>query len=121
MYGLEMASRGGGDGAGSPAAILAVGLVTGVAYFRHARGAGNPILDFRLMRVPTFGISVIGGALTRITAGALPFLLPMMMQLGFGLSAARSGMITFTRAVGVVPHEDGDRRPSCAGSASATP
>ncbi len=43
------------------------------------------------MRVPTFGLSVIGGGLTRVAAGAVPFLLPMMLQLGFGMSALQSG------------------------------
>ncbi len=100
MYGLEMVSRGGGESTRITAVILAVGLAAGLAYARHARWTLNPILDFRLMRVPTFGISVISGSLTRITAGALPFLLPMMMQVGFGYTAARSGMITFTTAIG---------------------
>jgi EmrB/QacA subfamily drug resistance transporter len=99
MYGLEMASRGGGA-AGRTGVILAVGLVTGLAYIRHARRSAAPILDFRLMKVPSFAISVISGSLTRITGGALPFLLPMMMQLGFGYTAARSGMITITTAMG---------------------
>jgi hypothetical protein len=60
----------------------------------------HPILDFKLMRIPTFGLSVLGGSLTRITAGALPFLLPLMLQVGFGVSAARSGVITFSVAAG---------------------
>ncbi len=102
MYGLEMGSRGGGISLGATLLIIAVGLGVGIAYVLHARGAANPILDFRMMRIPTFGISVIGGSLTRITAGALPFLLPMMMQLGFGMSAARSGLITFSTAAGSV-------------------
>jgi Na+/melibiose symporter-like transporter len=40
--------------------------------------------------------------LTRITGGALPFLLPMMMQVGFGMSAAKSGLITFAAAAGAI-------------------
>ena len=52
------------------------------------------------MRVPTFGLSVIGGGLTRIAAGSVPFLLPMMLQLGFGMSALQSGMITFASSAG---------------------
>jgi len=100
MYGLEMASRGGGESARTTGLVLTVGLLAGLGYVRHARRAAHPILDFRLMRVPTFSISVLSGSLTRITAGALPFLLPMMMQVGFGYTAARSGMITFTTAIG---------------------
>ena len=49
------------------------------------------MLDFRLLRVPTFRLSVICGSLSRIAVGAMPFLLPMMLQLGFGMSAAQSG------------------------------
>ena len=100
MYGLEMASRGGGESMRTLGVILGIGLAAGLAYARHARWFANPILDFRLMRTQTFGISVISGSLTRITGGALPFLLPMMMQVGFGYSAVRSGLITFTTAMG---------------------
>ena len=100
MYGLEMASRGGGESRRVTGLILGVGLLAGLGYVWHARRFLHPILDFGLMRTPTFGISVISGSLTRITGGALPFLLPMMMQIGFGYSAARSGLITFTTAMG---------------------
>jgi Na+/melibiose symporter-like transporter len=58
------------------------------------------MLDFRMMRIPTFRISVICGSLSRIAVGAMPFLLPMMLQLGFGLSAVHSGLITFISSVG---------------------
>ncbi len=101
MFGFELASR----GAVSPwesCAMLGAGVLAGLAYIRHARTAENPVLDLRLMRIPSFAISVWGGSLTRITGGALPFLLPMMLQLGFGDTAARSGMITFSSAAGAM-------------------
>ncbi len=101
MFGFELVSR----AAMSPVAscaLLALGAAAGVAYVRHTRHAQNPILDLRLMRTPSFAISVWSGALTRITAGALPFLLPMMLQLGFGETAAQSGMITFSSAAGAM-------------------
>jgi EmrB/QacA subfamily drug resistance transporter len=99
MFGLEMASR----GVGSPVltgGLVAVGIVSGVLYLRHARKHPQPVLDFRLMRIPTFRLSVMSGTLSRIAVGAMPFLLPMMMQLGFGMSAARSGLVTFISSVG---------------------
>jgi MFS family permease len=99
MFGLEMISRG-VTSTGATVSILGIGLVGGGLYLLHAARHPNPILDIGLMRVPTFALSVLGGALTRITGGALPFLLPMMMQLGFGMSAARSGLITFMTAAG---------------------
>jgi EmrB/QacA subfamily drug resistance transporter len=99
MFGLEMASRG-VTSLRLTALIIAAGLVSGALYLRHARNHPQPVLDFRLMRVPTFGLSVIGGGLSRISVGAVPFLLPMFLQLGFGLSPLASGLITFASSAG---------------------
>ncbi|MDR3516751.1 MAG: MFS transporter [Azospirillaceae bacterium] len=82
--------------------LISLGLVSGALYVWHARHHQDPILDLTLMRIPTFSLSVIAGSLTRITGGAIPFLLPLMMQIGFGMSAAQSGLVTFTGAVGSI-------------------
>ncbi|MET0240483.1 MAG: MFS transporter [Sphingobium sp.] len=98
LFGFEMVSR---PGEGTLAAVLiVVGIVAGVFYIRHARGRKGAILDLALLRDPTFRLSMIAGSITRITQGAQPFLLPLMMQLGFGFSAARSGAITVATAIG---------------------
>ncbi|HIV78772.1 MAG TPA: MFS transporter [Candidatus Sphingomonas excrementigallinarum] len=100
LFGFELASR---PGTGWIALVLLiVGAVFGWLYIRHAKHTTDPILDPTLMRVPTFRLSVIGGSLTRITQGAQPFLLPLMFQLGFGLSAAKTGTITMAGAVGAL-------------------
>ena len=99
MFGLELASRG-ATSLPMTAGIVGAGVVAGWLYLRHSRRHPQPVLDFSLMRVPTFGLSVIGGGLTRIAAGSVPFLLPMMLQLGFGMSALQSGMITFASSAG---------------------
>ena len=108
LFGLESASH---PGQGETAAwLVAIGLGAGWLYLRHAKRTAEPILDPRLMRVASFRNSMIAGSLTRITQGAQPFLLPLMMQLGFGLSAAQSGLITLGTALGslvmksVAPH-----------------
>jgi MFS family permease len=54
------------------------------------------------MRIATFRHSVTGGNLFRIAVGAAPFILPLMLQVGFGFSAFASGMITFASALGAV-------------------
>jgi nitrate/nitrite transporter NarK len=59
-------------------------------------------MDFSLMKVPSFGASVIAGSLTRITQGAQPFLLPLLFQIGFGMSAAKAGQIVLATATGAV-------------------
>ncbi len=98
FFGFELTSH---TGEGARAALLlAVGVAAGALYLRHARIHPAPILDLGLMRVPNFGTSVIAGSLTRITQGAQPFLLPLMLQLEFGLSAAQSGSIVIATAVG---------------------
>ena len=99
MFGLELATR----GETTPAVTLAIvgtGIGCGWLYVLHARRHPQPVLDFKLMRIPTFRLSVVGGGFTRISAGAMPFLLPMMLQLGFGMSAVQSGMITFASSAG---------------------
>ncbi len=99
MFGLEMATRG-VIGPPLTAGIVAIGLLSGWLYVRHARSHPQPVLDFRLLRWATFRLSVIGGAFTRVGVGAMPFLLPMFLQLGFGMSAAQSGLITFASSAG---------------------
>ena len=99
-FGLTVASRGSEWATALP--LIAIGLIAGAAYIVYARRRPNAILDLRLMRVQTFRISTIAGSLSRITWGAVPFLLPMMMQLGFGMTAAASGAITFMAAAGAM-------------------
>ncbi len=101
MFGLETAGR----GLVEPwvtATMLAGGVAAGLGYAWHARRHPSPLLDFTLMRVPTFMVSVVAGTLFRTGIGAIPFLLPLMLQLGFGQSAAQSGMITFASSAGAV-------------------
>ena len=100
LFGFEMASR--PDGGIFALVLVALGLALGAAYLRYARTAVDPILDLKFMRILTFRLSVIGGSLTRITQGAQPFLLPLMFQLGFGLSAAKTGTITIAGAMGAL-------------------
>jgi EmrB/QacA subfamily drug resistance transporter len=98
LFGFESASRPGELAMASTLVVL--GCALSAAYVAHARRRPHPILDLSLMKVETFRLSVIGGSLTRITQGAQPFLLPLLFQLGFGLSAAQSGSITIAGAIG---------------------
>ncbi|HKX63907.1 MAG TPA: MFS transporter [Rhizomicrobium sp.] len=100
LFGFELISH---DGKAILAlSFLAMGGLLGTLYIYHARAVRDPILDISLMRIPTFGTSVIAGAITRLTQGAHPYLLPLMMQLGFGLSAAQSGLMTLATALGSI-------------------
>lgn len=83
-------------------AVILVGAVAMAFYIRHARRTDRPILDLTLLRIPTFFAGVVGASLFRIGIGAMPFLLPLMLQLGFGLSPFASGLITFVSAAGAM-------------------
>ncbi len=88
--------------AGVTAALLVVGATALAVYVRHARRVTAPVLDLSLFRIPTLRMSLSGGFLFRVGAGASPFLLPLMLQIGFGLTAFSSGLITFVSAVGAI-------------------
>lgn len=83
-------------------ALIAFGLVVSGLYVRHARRTESPILDLELLNVQTFRTSVAGGSLFRIGVGAVPLLLPLMLQLGFGMTPLQSGLTTFVAAAGAM-------------------
>ena len=68
------------------------------AYLWHARETPHPLLRLRLFRVRTFRISVMGGFVTRLGVGGMPFLLPLLYQLGLGLPAWQSGLLMMPAA-----------------------
>jgi hypothetical protein len=82
--------------------MIVGGAICAALYMLHARHASYPIIDLALLRIPTFFASIVGGSLFRIGIGALPFLLPMMLQVGFGMNALGSGLITFASAAGAM-------------------
>lgn len=83
-------------------ALMTGGAVAALAYFMHARHVAAPALDFSLMALVTFRASVLGGSVFRIGIGAMPFLLPLLFQLGFGFTPLQSGLVTFTSAMGAL-------------------
>src|SRR5437899_108349 len=83
-------------------ALLVVGAACTALYVRHASRVSHPIIDLALMRIPTYASATIGGFLFRMGLGALPFLLPLMLQVGFGLDPLSSGLLTFASAAGAM-------------------
>lgn len=71
--------------------LLALGLLAGYGW--HARHTRHPLLRLSLFRVRTFRVSVIGGFVTRLGLGGIPFLLPLLYQVGLGLPAWQSGLL----------------------------
>jgi len=71
-------------------------------YLWHVRRIPHPIVDFSVLKYPTYRASITGGSLFRISIGALPFLLPLMLQYGFGMTPLASGTLTFASAAGAM-------------------
>jgi MFS family permease len=88
---------------GLPSGLLIItGGVLVSVYAWHAKRVEAPILDLKLLALPSYRTSIIGGFVFRAAVGAMPFLLPMMLQVGFGLTPFESGSLTFASALGML-------------------
>ncbi len=75
------------------AALLLAGLAVGLLAVRHLRRAEHPLVRFDALRIPTYAVTIWGASSFRLAIGATPFLLPLLFQVGFGLSATASGLL----------------------------
>ncbi|MBR7620439.1 MFS transporter [Phenylobacterium sp. 20VBR1] len=101
IFGFENVGRG-----SLPPGVVA-GLFLGsfgalTAYWFYAKSNPHAIIDLSIFKLATFRASVVGGAFMRVAMGATPFLLAMLLQIGFGLSAFQAGLMTFISAAGAL-------------------
>jgi len=99
MYGLELM------GQRSPLwlnvfVLIGYSLAAGWLSIRHMLRTPHPLLEFSSMKIRSFSISIAGGSLFRIAISVSPFLLPLMFQVAFGLSAFQSGMLVLALFAG---------------------
>ena len=80
--------------------IIAVGLVIGGVALYQARRQRHPLIDVTTLDIPTFSVTVVTGSLTKIGIGAVPYLMPLLFQIGFGLSPFKSGLLLLASALG---------------------
>ena len=88
------------------AAAFVIAVLSGAAAMRHLLAVREPLLDLRLFRVPTFRMSHTSGSLNRLTINAMPFVLPLLFQVGFHWSAVKSGAVVialFCGNLGIKP------------------
>jgi EmrB/QacA subfamily drug resistance transporter len=83
-------------------ALFAVAAGCFVLYRRHARRTPHAIIDLSLFRLKTFAACTVGGSFMRMAMGATPFLLAMLLQVGFGMNALEAGTMTFFSAAGAL-------------------
>jgi EmrB/QacA subfamily drug resistance transporter len=84
------------------AGCIATGAIALPLYWRPAMSVSRPLLDVRLLRLKTFEAGIAGALFFRFGVGASAFLLPLMLQIAFGLDALTSGLITFAGALGAL-------------------
>jgi predicted MFS family arabinose efflux permease len=101
MIGLELAGHPEID-ARLTLSLLISGSLIAVLALRHSLHRPAPLIDIRLFRIPTFAICVGAGSLFRLGVGAFPYLLPLLLQIGFGMTAFGSGLLTFASGSGAL-------------------
>ncbi len=99
QFGLENISR-----SLLPRTLVAASALAGLAllgaYVPHARRRADPVLDLSLFKIRSLRVSTLAGGLSRTGVNAVPFMLPLMFQIGFGLSPLASGSLTFVVSIG---------------------
>jgi len=82
--------------------LLALAVLLLLAYARHAFGAPHPLLRLTLFRIRTFRSAVVGSFVTRLGVGGMPFLLPLLYQIGLGFSPVQSGLMIMPQALAAI-------------------
>jgi len=82
--------------------LLAISLGLLGAYYRHGRRVPNPVMRLTLFDVRTFNVAVLGGIITRLGIGGMPFLLPLLYQVGLGFPAWQAGLLTMPQAIAAI-------------------
>jgi EmrB/QacA subfamily drug resistance transporter len=99
MYGTELASRE-SSGMLVPFGLMAAAALIGLASYWHATHHPHPLIEYALLKIPTFSVTVISGSLSRIGINGVPYLMPLLFQIAFGMSAFQSGMLLLVSALG---------------------
>lgn len=82
--------------------MTVVSLVLLAGYWRHSRKTATPLLAMELFRIRTFRVSVLGGFVTRLGIGGMPFLLPLLYQIGLGFPPWQAGLLTIPLALAAI-------------------
>ncbi len=82
--------------------LLSVSVALILGYWRHALTAPRPLLRLSLFRIRTFRASVVGSFITRLGAGGMPFLLPLLYQVGLGYTPVQSGLLIMPQSVAAI-------------------
>lgn len=93
-----------------PAIIVLVGFLFLFIYVLHARRVKHAIIPLNLFKTRTFSIGISGNIATRLGTGSIPFLMPLMLQVGFSYEAVVAGMMMAPLAIGSITAKSGVTR-----------
>lgn len=82
--------------------LLMAGLATIVAYWLHAARVADPLFDLKLFHTQSFAVGLMGNLFARLSSGAMPFLIPLMLQVGLGYSPLAAGMAMMPVAMAAI-------------------
>ena len=82
--------------------VLACAFMSLLGFVRYARKVAAPAVDLTLFRLRSFRVGTLAGGLCRIGVNGVPYLLPLMLQVGFGMSPVKSGALTFVSSFGAL-------------------
>lgn len=99
MYGVELFSR---SEIPFYVPILIILISLGLLAFnvRYSRHISNPLIDYSIIRIPTYKVTIFTGSVSRMVIGVAPYLVPLMFQEGFGLNPFQSGMLFLATMAG---------------------
>ncbi len=80
--------------------VIGSGVILLLLYINHARHHPTPLIALPLFKVRTFSVGIIGNIASRLGTGCVPFLMPLMLQVGFGYSALVAGCMMAPTALG---------------------
>jgi EmrB/QacA subfamily drug resistance transporter len=89
-------------GGAAEAMLIAAAVAILALYWFYAARRENPVLELKMFRGRTFSIAVLAGSVIRAGIASVPFLLPLLLQVGFGLNPFQSGLITFLNTAGAM-------------------
>lgn len=82
--------------------VLAGGIVLLLLYIVHARRHPSPLLPLPMFKTRTFSVGIVGNIASRLGTGCVPFLMPLMLQVGFGYTALLAGFMVAPIALGSI-------------------
>lgn len=99
MYGVELLSR---TEVPYFMPVLVVAISLGLLYFniRYSRHISNPLIDYSVVKIPTYRVTIFTGSMSRMVIGVAPYLVPLMFQEGFGLNPFESGILFLATMAG---------------------